>query len=71
MSDGTDGTPDMPTDMETSAGGEAAASGGVEGDGTRPNLTTAVRRRRTDREFFLRLRDAIQQNHKALERLGT
>jgi hypothetical protein len=37
----------------------------------RPSLTTEVRRRRTDQEFFLRLRDAIQQNHKALERLGT
>jgi len=37
----------------------------------RPSLTTQVRRRRTDQEFFLRLRDAIQQNHKALERMGT
>jgi hypothetical protein len=37
----------------------------------RPSLTTEVRRRRTDQAFFLRLRDAIQQNHKALERLGT
>jgi hypothetical protein len=37
----------------------------------RPSLTTQVRRRRTDQQFFLRLRDAIQQNHKALERLGT
>jgi hypothetical protein len=36
-----------------------------------PSLTTQVRRRRTDQDFFLRLRDAIQQNHKALERLGT
>jgi hypothetical protein len=38
---------------------------------TRPSLTTQVRRRRADQAFFLRLRDAIQQNHKALERLGT
>jgi hypothetical protein len=37
----------------------------------RPSLTTLVRRRRADQAFFLRLRDAIQQNHKALERLGT
>jgi len=37
----------------------------------RPSLTTQVRRRRADQEFFLRLRDAIQQNHKALERMGT
>ncbi len=40
-------------------------------DGPRPSLTVQVRRRRTDQQFFLRLRDAIQQNHKALERLGT
>jgi hypothetical protein len=38
---------------------------------TRPSLTTQVRRRRADQAFFLRLRDAIQQNHRALERLGT
>ena len=40
-------------------------------DGTRPSLTVQVRRRRTDQAFFLRLRDAIQQNHRALERIGT
>jgi hypothetical protein len=61
--DGGEGTPDVPT----AAGGAGAA----EGDGGRPSLTTAVRRRRTDQAFFLRLRDTIQQNHKALERLGT
>jgi hypothetical protein len=38
---------------------------------TQPTLTTQVRRRRADQAFFLRLRDAIQQNHRALERLGT
>jgi hypothetical protein len=37
----------------------------------RPSLTSQVRRRRADQAFFLRLRDAIQQNHRALERLGT
>jgi hypothetical protein len=37
----------------------------------RPSLTTQVRRRRADEAFFLRLRDTIQQNHRALERLGT
>jgi hypothetical protein len=37
----------------------------------RPTLTTLVRRRRADQAFFLRLRDAIAQNHRALERLGT
>jgi hypothetical protein len=36
----------------------------------RPSLNSAVLRRRSDRDFFLRLRDAIQQNHRALERLG-
>jgi len=35
-----------------------------------PSLNAAVRRRRTDREFFLRVRDAIAQNHRALERLS-
>jgi hypothetical protein len=35
-----------------------------------PTLNTQVLRRRADQEFFLRLRDAIQQNHQALERLG-
>jgi hypothetical protein len=40
-------------------------------DRTRPSLTSQVRRRRADQAFFLRLRDAIQQNHRALERLGT
>ena len=36
----------------------------------RPNLNAAVLRRRADRDFYLRLRDAIQQNHGALQRLG-
>lgn len=39
-------------------------------DARRPSLTTAVRRRRADQEFFLRLRDVMAQNHQALERLG-
>jgi hypothetical protein len=47
------------------------SSGGAAPDDRRPNLTTQVRRRRADEQFFLRLRDAIQQNHRALERLGT
>lgn len=38
---------------------------------SRPSLTVLVRRRRADQAFFLRLRDAMEQNHKALERLGT
>jgi hypothetical protein len=44
---------------------------GVAVDRGRPSLTTQVRRRRADQAFFLRLRDAMQQNHRALERLGT
>ncbi len=69
MSDGTECWPGEP--MASKAAGGASAPGGPDGAGARPNLTTAVRRRRTDQEFFLRLRDAIHQNHKALERLGT
>ena len=54
-------------------GNQRRARGGAPtgGDDPRPTLTAQVRRRRTDQEFFLRLRDAIQQNHKALERMGT
>jgi hypothetical protein len=36
----------------------------------RPTLNAAVIRRRADQAFFLRLRDTIVQNHRALERLG-
>jgi hypothetical protein len=64
--DGGERTPDVPPPA-----GRAVAPGAAERDGGRPSLTTAVRRRRTDHAFFLRLRDTIQQNHKALERLGT
>jgi hypothetical protein len=35
----------------------------------RPTLNTAVRRRRADRAFYLRLAGAIRQNERALERL--
>jgi hypothetical protein len=41
-----------------------------ERDAARPSLNTAVQRRRADQGFFLRIRDAIFQNHGALERLG-
>ena len=58
---------------ETASGGEPASGPPGPGapDRTRPSLTTEVRRRRADQAFFLRLRDSIQQNHRALERLGT
>jgi hypothetical protein len=60
MSEDEEGTP------------SASRSKGSAGrDETRHSLTAQVRRRRADQEFFLRLRDAIQQNHRALERMGT
>jgi hypothetical protein len=39
------------------------------GDAGRPTLNTAVRRRRADRAFSLRLAAAIRQHERALERL--
>jgi hypothetical protein len=63
---GTEGAPERPEGAE-----EPAASGPRAPDRTHPSLTTEVRRRRADQAFFLRLRDAIQQNHRALERIGT
>ena len=39
------------------------------GDTGRPTLNTAVRRRRADRAFYLRLVGAIRQHERALERL--
>jgi hypothetical protein len=60
------------SESQNSSGGAApGGSGNGAPDDRRPNLTTQVRRRRADEQFFLRLRDAIQQNHRALERLGT
>ena len=38
-------------------------------DPGRPTLNTAVRRRRTDRAFYIRLAGAIRQNQRAIERL--
>jgi hypothetical protein len=68
MNEYEDGLPEPAGGPEVSGAGAPDAGGGAE---QRPSLTTQVRRRRTDQQFFLRLRDAIQQNHKALERLGT
>jgi hypothetical protein len=39
------------------------------GDPGRPTLNTAVRRRRADRAFYLRLAGALRQHQRALERL--
>jgi len=58
--------PDLPV-----APGPSKGPGASNRDDKRPSLTTQVRRRRADQAFFLRLRDAIHQNHKALERMGT
>jgi len=58
-------------DESPSASSGSGAPDPGDGGRARPTLTVQVRRRRTDQQFFLRLRDAIQQNHKALERLGT
>jgi hypothetical protein len=38
-------------------------------DTPRPTLNSAVRRRRADRAFYLRLAGAIRQNERALQRL--
>jgi hypothetical protein len=44
--------------------------GEVSADNPRPTLNAAVQRRRADRDFFLRIRDAMFQNRRALQRLG-
>jgi hypothetical protein len=66
--EGSPGVSDGPEETKATRPKEAQPGGR---DDPRPSLTAQVRRRRTDQQFFLRLRDAIQQNHKALERLGT
>jgi hypothetical protein len=53
------------------AQGSQSSESGARAEKAQTSLTTAVRRRRGDQAFFLRLRDAIHQNHRALERLGT
>jgi hypothetical protein len=58
-------------DESPSASSGSGAPDPGDGGRARPTLTVQVRRRRTDQQFFLRLRDAIQQNHRALERIGT
>jgi hypothetical protein len=58
----------MSEDDKGTAGGRAERD---DARPTRPSLTTQVRLRRADQDFFLRLRDTIQQNHNALRRLGT
>jgi hypothetical protein len=71
MNEQPDGRPDdAKAESPGSQPGPAPARPGHDDQG-RPSLTTQVRRRRTDQAFFLRLRDVIAQNHKALERLGT
>jgi hypothetical protein len=50
--------------------GDRGPDGDRESERTRPTLNTAVQRRRADADFFLRVRDAMWQNHRALKRLG-
>jgi hypothetical protein len=42
---------------------------GDAGPAARPTLNSAVRRRRADRAFYIRLAGAIRQNERALQRL--
>jgi hypothetical protein len=46
------------------------SQGGQGDDARRPTLNAAVRQRRADPAFYRRLRAAIKQNQRALERLG-
>jgi hypothetical protein len=48
---------------------ETAIAAARNGDPGRTTLNTAVRRRRADRAFSLRLAAAIRQHERALERL--
>jgi hypothetical protein len=70
--EGASGRPDSGPDGDPGVGpGTDPPPDPAAPDRTGPSLTTQVRRRRTDQAFFLRLRDTIQQNHRALERIGT
>lgn len=56
----------------SATGAEAAESGAPVADrvaAPRQTLNGAVRRRRADRAFYIRLAGAIRQNERALERL--
>jgi hypothetical protein len=48
---------------------EAPSAGGPAREAPRLTLNAAVRRRRADRAFYLRLAGAIRQNERAVERL--
>jgi hypothetical protein len=71
-----------PDEEQSEHGGEDNREGGPEGGGgtdgaarargrgaPRPTLNAAVRRRRADRAFYIRIAGAIRQNERALERL--
>ncbi len=49
--------------------GAEADPGAGTGSRRRPTLNASVRRRRTDRAFYIRLAGAMRQNERALERL--
>ncbi len=60
--------------IDEHSNGNGAANTGPDAPGTgirpRPTLNSAVRRRRTDRAFYLRLAGAMRQNEAALKRLA-
>lgn len=53
----------------TGQGGKQEPTGPGSRGTRRPTLNAAVRRRRTDRAFYIRLAGAIRQNERAIERL--
>jgi len=57
--------PDLPLGPGSGDGAGSPPPGGT----ARPTLNGAVRRRRADRAFYLRLADIMRQNEHALERL--
>ena len=60
--------PDLPLGPGGGSGDAVAAP--APGGARRPTLNDAVRRRRADRAFYLRLADIMRQNERALERLA-
>lgn len=69
--DGLDDGPDDAFDRGATGDARDGVTAGRAAAPRTPSLTVAVRTRRADRAFFLRLSDAIEQNHRALQRLGT
>jgi hypothetical protein len=70
-SGGNEGSTDIGDHGHNGAGtaGLNPDAGAPAGSPKRPTLNSSVRRRRTDRAFYIRLAGAIRQNERALERL--